>query len=356
MNAFGGIERVIANLSNQLSDYYQITILVKDFPQSAYQLDKRVKIETLDCPLVMNMSSRLQRIFSAPANSLVSIAKLKKYLSQNHFDVVYTAFPMNTLEVYQADLRYRSKLVVSEHASFYAYNKVYQVVKQYLYPRVKAISVPTTMDTEIYRQLGYQAFYIPHLTTFEVSEYSETKSQTIINVGRLTSDKQQLLLLKIWQKVNEKSPGHSWKLQLIGSGEEEQLLLDYIKQHQLDNVEMIPHTPNISKYYNNAELFVFTSKMEGFGMVLLEAMSFGVPCISFDCPSGPRDIINDGENGWLIPCYDEQLFATKICTYIEKQAEDKNRMKRAAHQTILAWDNQKIIHSWLELFKSLEKK
>lgn len=356
MDTFGGIERVIANLSSRLSDYCQVTILVKNTPKSAYPLDKRIILETLNCPIVMDMSSRIKRLLSVPINSFNATKKLKNYLSKNHFDVIYTAFPMNALEVYQADRNYRSKLIASEHASYYAYNKVYQYIKCYLYPKLKAISVPTTMDTEIYQKLGYQAIYIPHLTTFGATELSEKDSQTIINVGRLTADKQQLLLLKIWEKVNHILPNHSWKLQLIGSGEEEQLLVDYIKQNQLDNVEMVPHTPNISEYYSNAELFVFTSKMEGFGMVLLEAMSFGVPCISFDCPSGPRDIIKDSENGYLVSCYDEDLFVKRICDYIEKNTEDKRKLQQAALETILTWDNQQIIQSWLELFNSLEKK
>lgn len=156
--------------------------------------------------------------------------------------------------------------------------------------------------------------------------------------------------------VNDRIPQHDWNLQIIGSGEEEANLQSYIKQNELLNVEMIPHTSNIKEYYNNAELFVFTSKMEGFGMVLLEAMSFGIPCISFDCPSGPRDIIEDNRNGYLIPCYDEELFAEKICDYIQKSSELKEKMQQEAIDTIRNWNNDNIIQKWLSLFASLEKK
>ena len=356
MNAFGGIERVIANLSNRFTSYYDVTILVKDLPKSAYQLNEKVKIESLNCPLIMNMGSRLQRILSVPINSILSIIKLRKYLKNSDFDVVYTAFPTNGFEVYLAEKSYRNKIVASEHASYYAYNKVYKNLKKYLYPKLPAISVPTTMDTEIYKGFGYNAEYIPHLTTYDSIGNVNKDSHTIINVGRLTSDKQQMMLLKIWEMVNDRIPQHDWKLQIIGSGEEEANLLSYIKQSELVNVEMIPHTSNIKEYYNNAELFVFTSKMEGFGMVLLEAMSFGVPCISFDCPSGPRDIIEDNRNGYLIPCYDEKLFAEKICEYIQKNNELKEKMQQEAIDTIRNWNNDNIIQKWLSLFASLEKK
>lgn len=355
MNAFGGIERVIANLSNHLCNYYDITILVKDEPISAYQLDQRITLDSLHVPLEMDMTSWFRRILSVPVNAIKSVRALRRYFKNHTFDVIYTAFPMNGLEIYLSKKYYRNKLIASEHASYYAYNKIYRLVKQYLYPRLQAISVPTTMDTNIYQDLGYQAFYMPHLTTFAPSLTQPEDTKTIINVGRLTSDKQQLLLLQIWEKVNEKLPGHEWKLQIIGSGEEEESLKTYIQTSGLTNVEMIPHTTRIADYYKNAELFAFTSKMEGFGMVLLEAMSFGVPCISFDCPSGPRDMISNNQNGYLVEPFDLEAYAECICQYIQLDSSSKNRYKEAAKETIINWDNDAIISSWLELISKMEK-
>lgn len=354
MNALGGIERVIANLTRALADYYDITILVKDEPISAYALDTRIKMDTINAKLTMNMDSRIQRILSVPVNILKSKNALKKWL-KNHeeFDYVYTAFPTNGIEMYFADKKMRNKIVASEHASYYAYNSVYKKMKEWLYPRLKAISVPTTMDTEIYQKLGYKATYIPHLTTYVAQENINTNSKIAINVGRLTSDKQQVMLLEIWEEVNKKIPNHGWKLQIIGSGEEEKKLKGYIKDHKLTNVEMIPHTSNIAEYYENAGLFLFTSRMEGFGMVLLEAMSFGVPCISFDCPSGPRDMIREGENGYLISCYDKEKYVEKVCEYIFLNNLRVSKMKQNAIDTVKKWDNKSIIFRWNSLFESL---
>ncbi|MCU9533610.1 glycosyltransferase family 4 protein [Streptococcus sp. CSL10205-OR2] len=355
MNAYGGIERVISNLANSLVDNFEITILVKDNPISSYPLNPKIKIESLDTALVMDMSSRLKRIFSVPVNIVNSVRVLKKYFKTHHFDLVYTAYITNGLEIYLAEKNLRKKLVASEHASYYAYNSVYQRMKTFLYPRLKIISVPTTMDTEIYQNKGYHAVYIPHLSTFSASPLVSKDTKTIINVGRLTSDKQQQMLLEIWQLVNQKLPEHHWKLQIIGSGEEENHLKNFARSNKIANVSFIPHTSKITDYYQKAELFVFTSKMEGFGMVLLEAMSFGVPCISFDSPSGPRDIVKDENNGYLIPCYDKELFANRICEFITKNNNDKEQMKKAALDTIINWDNDAIIQKWLNVFNDLEK-
>lgn len=351
MNALGGIERVIANLTKSLVDYYDITILVKDEPISAYVLDNRIKMDTINAKLTMNMDSRIQRIISVPVNILKSKNALKSWLKKHtDFDYVYTAFPTNGVEMYFADKEMRNKIVASEHASYYAYNSVYKKMKEWLYPRLNAISVPTTMDTEIYQKLGYKATYIPHLTTYDKTTDNKLNSRRIINVGRLTSDKQQLLLLDIWKKVNDQIPRHEYKLQIIGSGEEESNLKKKIIDLNLNNVEMIPHTSNIADYYKNAELFAFTSKMEGFGMVLLEAMSYGVPCISFDCPSGPRDMIVHEDNGYLIECYDVDAYVNKVCEYICCSDEKKRAFSNKALQTIEQWNNADIIQKWIKLF------
>lgn len=356
MNALGGIERVIDNLTRALADYYDITILVKDEPVSAYVLDARINIDTINAKLTMNMNSRIQRILSVPVNIIKSKRMLKKWLNAHEsIDYVYTAFPTNGIEMYFAEKNLRKRIVAAEHASYYAYNSVYKKMKEWLYPRLNAISVPTTMDTEIYRKLGYKASYIPHLSTYIAQENPNPNSKVAINVGRLTSDKQQILLLEMWRAVNEKIPNHGWKLQIIGSGEEDNRLREFIAEYNITNVEMIPHTSRIEDYYKNAGLFLFTSKMEGFGMVLLEAMSFGIPCISFDCPSGPRDMIKDGENGYLVPCYDKEKYVERICEYMNDDSHDRLSMQKKAIDFVVSWDNKRIIESWNDMFRRLGK-
>lgn len=355
MNALGGIERVIANLANRFISYYEVTILVKDKPISVYSLDDRIRMESVECELKMDMSSRLKRIVSVPVNIIKSRHQLKSYFRMHSYDYIYTALPTNGIEVYLADKSYRNRIVASEHASYYAYNGVYRRMKEWLYPRLKVISVPTSMDTEIYRKLGYNAVHIPHIAAQCATYENKLNSKRIINVGRLTSDKQQSVLLDIWKIVNEKLPDNEWKLQIIGSGEEESSLKEKIARENIRNVEMIPHTLNINEYYKDAELFVFTSKMEGFGMVLLEAMAFGVPCISFDCPSGPRDIIIQKKNGFLIKCYDKESFASHIYKYIKMTYEEKKMMSDNAVETIKKWNDQELIKQWIEVFGELEK-
>ena len=86
-------------------------------------------------------------------------------------------------------------------------------------------------------------------------------------------------------------------------------------------------------------------------MVLLEAMSFGVPCVSFDCPSGPRDIIRNSENGYLINCYDKEEYCNCVINYINKSKDEKNLLSDCASKFIEKWDNNLIIDKWKKLLK-----
>ncbi|HFR3550161.1 TPA: glycosyltransferase, partial [Streptococcus suis] len=115
LSFYGGIERVIVNLSNALSKDYHITILVKDSPESVYALNENILIDSIDEKLTLDMNSKLNRVVNVPYNMVRSIASLRRYLNSNDFDYIYTAFPTNTLEVYLACKKYRDKIVASEH-------------------------------------------------------------------------------------------------------------------------------------------------------------------------------------------------------------------------------------------------
>lgn len=351
MNPSGGIERVIANLSNQWINYFNVILLVKDNKNSFYFLDKKVEYHSLNCPLKINYSNRFLRGCGFLKSIIQSHFKLKRFLKKEKPDFIYTSNIINSLEVLMQGSKYSKELVISEHGSFYGYNSIYMKLKKYVYPRAYKLSVPTTMDSEIYLKYGYPVVYIPHLSTFTgVSKRSLLKNKIVLNVGRLTADKQQFKLLQIWKKVLEKNNEFDWVLQIIGKGEEESNLNNYVNENNMNNnVQFVKPTENIGEYFNNASIFAFTSRNEGFGMVLLESMSFGVPCISFDCPSGPRDLIT-GENGFLIENNNTDEFAKKLEVLI-KNYELRKRMGQKAYEKAKNWDNDSIVKAWVDLFR-----
>lgn len=350
MHPKGGVERVISNLINNLIEEFDITLLTCDDTFSSYPLPSKIKFISMYKKRYLDMNkSRLNRIYVIIKSIISNHFFLKKIIKE--FEYVYIATPLTSLEVFLLGKKYRSKIVVSEHASYFACNKIYNMIRKAIYPKFKVISVPTKLDTRLYQEIGCNSVYIPHLKTFETVKETKIYNKIAINVGRLTSDKQQLLLLKIWNNIYKKNLLNGWVLRIVGEGELRNDLDYYIKENKLEScVFLIGNSPNIEEEYNNSNLFLFTSKMEGFGMVLLEAMAFGLPCISFDCHSGPRDIIKDGENGFLIEENDILKFEKKIIELINDY-DKLNEMSNSAKTTINNWNNKEIIEEWKKIFK-----
>lgn len=346
----GGMERVVSNLLGHWSRDFEILLVTKDSGESFYPLPRGIRKISLSIPMTMNMKSRLKRIFTVFVSLYRSILSLKKFLRHLSFDYIYVTSPQNAFEVYLADKRVaKEKMVISEHASIYAFNKIYMMMKNWVYPRAYCISVPNSMDTPIYQTWGCNAVFIPHMFTFKTDKHIDNKEKFVLNVGRLTPDKQQDRLLIMWGKIENRN---NWKLKIVGDGEDLQKLKAIIHERNLtDSVELIPAQKDIQSIYKKASLFAFTSRCEGFGMVLLEAMAFGVPCISYDCPSGPRDIVKDGKNGYLIENQNEEDYVSKLQSLLLLSDSDLAKLSQGAFDTVDKWDNVEIINKWKEIFR-----
>ena len=143
----------------------------------------------------------------------------------------------------------------------------------------------------------------------------QEQSIQLLFVGRLNKRVKGLdYLMDIMQKVVAKIP--KCKLVIVGSGAGEAYLQKEIEKRKLsENVSLVGFQKNVGYYYSQSKLLISTSRWEGFGMTIIEAMSYGVPCISFE-NDGPNDIIQSGENGVLVPKFDTEMFASKIIEYL----------------------------------------
>lgn len=345
----GGIERVIVTLANKLCNKYEITILVKDEPTSFYTLDKRVKVLSLGNRLNFNMNSQISRVFTA-INSLYKNTKsLKHFLSKNSFDYYYLAHPLNVLEFHLAQGVNNTDTIITEHGASDAYNLIYKKIKQWLYPKAKVYVVPTTTDTLFYQSLKFPAQYLPHFKSDLHYEKAAQNENIALSIGRFTDVKQQLILLQIWNSLVNLKQIKNWRLILVGSGELNTQFEEYINANNLqDFVFLKPPQQDIAFYYKRASLFLLTSKTEGFGMVLLEAISFGLPCISFDCPSGPRDIIKNNENGYLIEQNDTIAFEQALVKLLTDPTLRKE-MGEKALEISSNWNDKKLLEKWVTI-------
>jgi len=135
--------------------------------------------------------------------------------------------------------------------------------------------------------------------------------KVILGVGRLEEQKQFDLLISAYAHVAHEFP--EWKLLIVGSGSLKKELQNLIDKHSLnDAIQLCGAVGNLDFWYKKADLFVFPSKYEGFPNALLEALSYGLPCISFNCPTGPADLIKNNVNGVLINDYSIEVLSTEI--------------------------------------------
>lgn len=190
---------------------------------------------------------------------------------------------------------------------------------------------------------------ISNPTPYEnIESFPKFENKTALALGRLTYQKSFDLLLKAWRIVNENHP--DWKLQIIGSGEEENQLKILSNTLGIEKVvEFIPVTQNVIQYYKDASVYCMSSRFEGLPMVLLEAQAFGLPIVSFDCNTGPSDLIVHNENGYLVDCFDTEKLAEAIIKLIELDEEKYRFMCESAKQKNKEYYCEKIIKKWIDV-------
>lgn len=344
----GGIERVISTLANHFCEFMEVTILVKDNAYSHYPLSGNIKIISLDSNLYLDMSNKFKRVAQAGANLFKSAAKLKQFLNENEYDLYYLAHPLNVLEFHLAR-GIDKQVIITEHGGINAYNIVYKKIKQWLYPKARCYIVPTSSDAKAYSELNLPVVYIPHFKSTMNYVRSELSNKVVLSIGRMTEAKRQWIMIDLWNKIVNEHHIKDWQLHLVGNGNlYEQLNNKIITLGLQDHVKILPPVQNVERYYQSASLFMLTSHSEGFGMVLLEAISFGLPCISYDCPSGPRDIVEDGVNGYLIPMDDFnslEVATVKLLSNPEKIYEFAD----GAFSTSLKWNNEAVLNKWKKI-------
>lgn len=344
----GGIERVVSTIINNLCDKFEITILTNDDKESFYSINNSVKHDCLNSYIPLDMNSRVKRIFSQLKKIYMSSNKLSSYLNDNNFDYIYITHPLSHLELLLSGCEFK-KIIISEHGASNNYNSIYKLIKRLSYKKCKYYCVPTKSDCEYYNQLGFPVIYTPHYRPDLNYQSANLDSKTVLNIGRYTDDKKQLRLLNIWNSIDV-SIRREWKLNIVGSGELYLKLDNFIKEHGLTkSVFLIKPQKDISEIYKDSAIFALTSRSEGFGMVLLEAAGFGLPLISFNCPSGPRDIINNN-NGFLIDNDNDELYRKNLI----RMMEDRNMLEtlgQGSKQLCLNWSNEKINEIWMKIFK-----
>ena len=248
-------------------------------------------------------------------------------------------------EGFKSQMKYGPQTLKNKLLLTYRLRKHERIAKKY-----DAFVVLTHEDAESWK--GYDNLHVIHnMLSFESKETSTCMEKRVIAVGRLDFQKKFDRLVDIWALVNKECP--EWRLEIFGQGPDKEILLKQIVERGLsDSISIKEPTRNIVKEYAFSSILAMTSTYEGWGLVLTEAMSVGVPCVAYACKCGPRDIIEDGKNGYIINEGDKEMFAQRL---VELMKNDELRQELGGHarESSRKYNVDNIMEQWLALFSNM---
>lgn len=349
----GGAERVVSNLANNFVDNYDVSIITIFNDKPFYKLDHRIQIfNCLD--EYENEKSKVKSAFI----QLKSVSNIYSLLKKNQIDLVIGF--MTTANIYSifASRVAGISCIVSEriHPEYSNLSNFWSRVRKLIYPYANKIIVQTTAIKKYYLTFLEEAQLEIVKNPLSDSLIKKRKLNTIkkpilLTVGRLSHQKNHKMLIEAFNEINLEN----WELHIVGEGRNRSEYEALISNYNLnDRVKLIGNVTNIEDYYNTSSIFAFTSNFEGFPNALTEAMAFGLPCISTDCPSGPSELIKDGVNGFLIPVGDKNQLKEKL-TLLVNNLKLRETIGEKAMKSTAAFEAKNVTLVWNELIKNTLK-
>lgn len=361
----GGMERVLANKANYLTGHgYEVVIVTTDQQGLPPFFPLAEQIRCIDLGINYeenNGKSFANKLLHYPLKQYRHKKRLAAILEQEKPDVTISMFCNDAGFITR--INDGSKKVLEIHFSKFKrlqYNRkgLWRLADLWrskqdekTVRRFDKFVVLTEEDKGYWGNLP-NITVIPNANTFATSQAAALENKKVIAIGRYTYQKGFERLIEAWNILSPGFPG--WKLDIIGNGEERDKLQDLIHAYHLDGqVTLVSPTKSIDKVYLDASVLVMSSRYEGLPMVLLEAQAFGLPIVSFACKCGPKDIVANGETGFLVEENDIEGLARQLV----KVMKDKNlrkQMGRKAKEASLRYAEDAVMAKWTALFDSLK--
>ncbi len=349
INGSGGLERVLSVKASMLAEQYgyEVHILVLNGAEQNpfYEFSKQIHFHSV-------------AVTGAPWNYIPAYKKgIQQVVDQIQPDVISVCDDGLKGFFIPKFLKTSAKIIYERHVSkLIEYQHTDPLVKKvmtrckwsmmsYLGKRFEKFVVLTQGNLKEWPALK-NLLVLPNPLSFYPEQSSELKSKIVICVGKISYQKGQDLLEEAWQKVHARYP--DWELHLYGK--ENNAFFD--TRNLKNNIHFFPPEKDIRQKYLESSIYVMSSRFEGFGMVLTEAMACGVPCVSFDCDYGPGDIITDSVDGFLAEKENTEALAEKLMLLMRDKML-RVQMGRKAKQNAQRYSAEVIVKQWDELFRSL---
>lgn len=345
----GGTERVSITIANELAkdDHYRVCFLslVEQKKEPCYEIAPNIERHALG-----------KKWLSPGPAYLPLIPKVRKFLKRRQIDLIIDIDVVLDVLSVPASSGLKTKVLSWEHSNCaYELGIGYRRVILKLFTRRSDQIVTLTpgdaiaFQKEMKRKDRITSIFNP-ATRPALSEGIQ-RENWIITVARLVEGKGFDLLVNVAKEVLPKFP--DWKWVICGEGPERELLEAFQKREGMEErLVLAGYVPRVEEYLAKSKLFVLTSRAEGLPMCLLEARACGVPCISFDVPTGPSDMIEEGVNGHLIVPFDCKDMAEKI-EMLLANPERLATMGEKAGENLDAFWLPEIIRQWKQLINTL---
>ncbi|MDC6405687.1 MULTISPECIES: glycosyltransferase family 4 protein [Maribacter] len=344
----GGAERVLSTLANSLIGKYQISIITFTNTPPFYPLDS--KIEVFPCKEKISPSNNILEALKTNYQLYLRIREICKEISPDILVAfMTTANVLGTL----AAKSFGVPIIISErnnpnmdYTPFF-----WKIMKRITYPNANKLIVQTELIKNFYSTWIKESkiAILPNpISSIHIDyrkKYSLKRENIILSVGRLSFQKGQDVAIKSFASLNPPN----WKLHIIGEGPDRQKLNDLIQELKMqDKIILLGRRKNISEYYLKSKIFVFPSRFEGFPNALIEAMYFGLACISANCPTGPSELIKHGDNGFLFETDNVEEISGLLSLLIEKEGV-LSKIGDKAYNSLDHLEEENVVSKWKAL-------
>lgn len=342
----GGTERVGIMIANELANKgYDVSILsfwndCKPF----FKVNEKIKIDYL----LDYKEGKLYRTYIYP------ILKLRKYIKSKNIDILIDIDTLLSKYSGYAVRGTKCKLVSWEHFNYYymlkdnSRIKAKKIVKKV----AEKLVVLTKEDKEAHiENMGFDCEKIEQIynpSPFEIKNEYNFENKNFVAVGRLTEQKGFDFLIKAWKIFEERNK--EWTLTIVGDGEEKENLEELSKD--ANNIKFVGKTDNVEMYYKQASCYVLSSRYEGFPMVILEAQSFALPVIAYDCKTGPKEMVFDNENGYLVESSNVEKLAETMIKFVNEKSKAEEMSKKSI-EYVSSLSIKNIGQEWENLIKKI---